>query len=263
MDDVDAGALKDLARRLTDLLKLKTLPVGLKMFENAAGLDAIAGLRRPPAGQVFSTCQLLTQARIAGLTLGIVSDNLLPNATCGAVLGLSTLTEDRRSGQQKTGIWFDNQEAAAAHQAGMPTIPHGKYQALAISPLRSGRLDPPDIVFFAANPAQMILLFNGLQRRTYRRYRFEITGECSCADLLAHAVTTREVSLSLPCYAERRFGGIADDELLISMPPADLVNAVEGLEGLAKVGLRYPILPYGTNVDFRQGLTHNYGGKGG
>ena len=93
--------LKDLARRLIDLLKLKSLPVGLKMFENAAGLDAIAGLRRPPAGQAFSTCQLLTQARIAGLTLGIVSDNLLPNVTCGAVLGLSMLTEDRRSGQQE------------------------------------------------------------------------------------------------------------------------------------------------------------------
>jgi hypothetical protein len=39
----------------------------------------------------------------------------------------------------------------------------------------------------------------------------------------------RKVSLSIPCYAERRYGGVADDEMLMACPPEDLQRAVTGL----------------------------------
>ncbi|MEZ5342114.1 MAG: hypothetical protein R2706_11905 [Acidimicrobiales bacterium] len=45
----------------------------------------------------------------------------------------------------------------------MHTVEYGKYQAMAVSPLVTGRLDPPDIAMIYATPAQMILLINGLQ----------------------------------------------------------------------------------------------------
>src|SRR6185295_2772547 len=74
------------------------------------------------------------------------------------------------------GVWFENREAAAAHQAGMSRVPPGRYNGLAVSPLRTARLDPPDVCLFYGNPAQMILFINGLQWRNYRRYDFSITG---------------------------------------------------------------------------------------
>ena len=43
--------------------------------------------------------------------------------------------------------------------------------------------------------------------------RAEICCESACADSWGHALKTREVSLSIPCYAERRYGGVADDEI--------------------------------------------------
>lgn len=125
------------------------------------------------------------------------------------------------------------------------------------------RLDPPDICLFYATPGQMILFINGLQRDNYRRYDFSVTGESACADSWGHALATRETSLSIPCYAERRYGGVADDELLMACPPEEFARGVAGLEGLYKVGLRYPIMPYGSSADPAEGLSASYGSGGG
>ena len=85
-----AEELRGLAQELTELLRLRTLPIGVRLFEDPAALDAIPGLRRPKKGAEFSTCQLVTQARIAGLTLGsslitlltVCSDTPASAATC-------------------------------------------------------------------------------------------------------------------------------------------------------------------------------------
>ncbi len=49
----------------------------------------------------------------------------------------------------------------------------------------------------------------------------------------------------MPCFAERRFGGVADDELLMALPPACLPGVVEGLRQLNRNGFRYPFSPWG------------------
>lgn len=255
---LDAPALRDLAARLTELLRLRTLPIGMKLFEDAAAMDAVPGLRRPTAAQHFTTCQLVTQSRIGGLTLGIVGENVMPGGNCGAVPGIAPLSHEHGSGERMDGVWFQNREAAAAHQRSMPRVAAGRYQGLAVSPLRTARLSPPDIVLFYATPGQMILFINGLQWRSYRRYGFEVTGESACADSWGRALATREVCLSIPCYAERRYGGVADDEMLMALPPAELARAVEGLEGLSRAGLRYPILPFGVNADPMAGMARSY-----
>ena len=258
---IGAERLKELAADLVGLLKLRTLPIGLKLFEDLAEMERVPGLRRPQAGKRFSTCQLVTQARIGGQTLAITEAALLPFMGCGAVIGLKEPPAFFASGEAMSGVWFENQEAARQHQAQMPRVPAGRYKGLVASPLRMGRLDPPDIVLFYANPAQMILFINGLQWKTYRRLEFSVTGETACADSWGRALATRKISLSIPCFAERRYGGVADDELLMALPPAELEVAIEGLQGLDKTGLRYPILPYGPNSDPGEGLAASYGGR--
>lgn len=114
-------------------------------------------------------------------------------------------------------------------------------------------------MLFYANPAQMILFINGLQWRNYRRIGFSVTGETACADSWGRALASGEISLSIPCYAERRYGGVADDELAIALPPAEFETGIVGLHGLDKAGLRYPILPYGTGNDPSAGLAKSYG----
>ena len=258
---LDGSTIADLAAQLSDLLRLRTLPIGMKLFESLDEMAAVPGLRRPAEGKKFSTCQLVTQARLGGFTLGITHDNVPGFSNCGGIIGLNEPSDIYLSGRKMEGVWFQNREASAAHQAQMPRVPAGRYHGMVISPLRSARLNPPDICLFYANPAQMILFINGLQWKNYRRYDFSITGESACADSWGHALKTRQVSLSIPCFAERRYGGVADDEMLMALPPADLARAVEGLHGLSKAGLRYPIMPYGPQAEPAEGMAKSYAGK--
>ena len=141
----------------------------------------------------------------------------------------------------------------------MDVVPIGTYQAMAVSPLSTGRLDPLDICLVYATPGQMILLINGLQWSGYNKLEWGCVGESACADSWGRALHTGEPSLSIPCYAERRYGGVPDDELLMALGPGHLVQATDGMEALSRNGLRYPIPPYGIQSDARAGLGVSYG----
>lgn len=244
-----------LVDELNRLLRLKTTPVGMKLFERVEDLQAIPKLRRPQA--VHTADQIVGMAARLGFTMGITRDDLV-GPQCGAVLGLHPQDDEWRSGQAMAGVWFATVEDSAAHQRAMHTVPHGRYAALAVSPLAGGRLDPPDICLVYATPGQMILLINGLQWAGYQRFDWSVVGESSCADSWGRALATGQPSLSIPCFAERRYGGVADDELLMALKPSDLRKAIDGMTHLAANGLRYPVPPYGLQADARAGLGASY-----
>jgi uncharacterized protein (DUF169 family) len=161
------------------------------------------------------------------------------------------------------GVWYSALEDARAHQAAMECVPDGHFEALAVAPLASGRLDPPDIALFYATPGAMMYFINGLQWSGYKRFEWSVVGESACADSWGRALKTRQPSLSIPCFAERRYGGVLDDEMLMALPPDDLPKAIAGMEALAKNGLRYPFPQYGIQQDVRAGMAVSYPGRAG
>ncbi|MBI2766397.1 MAG: DUF169 domain-containing protein [Chloroflexi bacterium] len=240
---------------LNRLLRLKTTPIGMKMFATKAEMEAIPKVRRPSA--IHTTDQVVAQAARLGWTVGITNDDLV-GAQCGAVIGLHPRDEAWLSGKNMAGVWFETLEDSAAHQAAMDLAPFGTFEAMAVSPLTSGRLDPPDICLIYATPGQMMILINGLQWSGYKKFEWSVVGESACADSWGRALKTGEPSLAIPCFAERRYGGVLDDELLMAMPPQYLPRAINGMKRLAGNGLRYPIAQYGIQSDARAGLAVSY-----
>jgi len=114
----------------------------------------------------------------------------------------------------------------------------------------------------AATPGAMIYFINGLQWAGYKRFDWSVVGESACADSWGRALKTRTPSLSIPCFAERRYGGVLDDEMLMALPPDYLPKAIAGMEALAKNGLRYPFPQYGIQQDVRAGMAVSYPGRG-
>ncbi|HZP44775.1 MAG TPA: DUF169 domain-containing protein [Candidatus Binataceae bacterium] len=243
---------------LSRLLRLKTTPIGMKLFTTVAEMEAIPKIRRPSS--IHTTDQIVAQAARLGFTVGITQKDLV-GAQCGAVIGLHPQDADWRSGRQMAGVWYATPQDAAAHQEAMDVVPHGKYAAMAVSPLASGRLNPPDICLIYGTPGQMIIFINGLQWSGYRKFNWGVVGESACADSWGRALKTGEPSLSIPCFAERRYGGVLDDELLMALSPHFLPKAIEGMKRLAANGLRYPIPQYGIQADARAGLAVSYGTK--
>ncbi|MGE0222440.1 MAG: DUF169 domain-containing protein [Acetobacteraceae bacterium] len=249
----------DLARTASDLeriLKLRTPPFGMKLFERAADMEAIPRIRRPKAIHAFD--QIVGQSARLGWTIGVTAENLV-GAQCRAVIGLGNAKDaEWASGQRMVGVWYSTPDDAQAHQAAMNCVEDGKYEAIALSPLASGRLNPPDIALFYATPGAMMYFVNGLQWAGYKRFDWSIVGESACADSWGRALKTREPSLSIPCFAERRYGGVLDDEMLMALPPDYLPKAIAGMEALAKNGLRYPFPQYGIQQDVRAGMGVSY-----
>jgi uncharacterized protein (DUF169 family) len=246
---------KQVVADLNRLLRLRTTPIGMKMFSDKAEMEAIPRIRRPR--DVHTTDQIVGQASRNGWTVGITMEDLV-GAQCGTVIGLSPRDDDWLSGSRMAGVWYSNKEEAAAHQAAMEVLEFGQFEAMAVSPLASGRLDPPDICLIYATPAQMILFINGLQWTGYKKLDWGCVGESACADSWGRALKTGEPSLSIPCFAERRYGGVMEDELLMAIPPAFLPKVIAGLDALSGNGLRYPIPQYGVNNDVRAGMGISY-----
>ena len=243
----------DLAR----LLRLTPTPVGMKLFETVEQMEEVPRIRRPQ--NKFALDQIVAQARWLNFTLGITMDDLI-GAQCGAPVGLHPNEDggEWRGRTTMTNVWFETDEDSIAHQQAMDVLPSGRYAALAVSPLAAGRLDPPDLVLLYGTPGQMIILINGLQFSGYKKFDFTVVGESACADSWGRALRTGEPSLSIPCYAERRFGGVQDDELLMAIPPRYLPKLIAGLEALSRNGLRYPIPPLGIQADPSESLARSY-----
>lgn len=244
-----------LVSELNRFLRLRTTPIGMKLFKTVEEMEAIPRLRRPK--DIHTTDQIVGQASRNGWTVGITQENLV-GAQCGAVLGLHPADTEWLSGDRMNGVWYGTLEDASAHQHAMDLVEFGTYKAMVVSPLTSGRLNPPDICLIYATPAQMILFINGLQWTGYKKLDWGCVGESSCADSWGRALKSGEPSLSIPCFAERRYGGVMEDELLMAIPPKFLPKIIDGLEHLSKNGLRYPIAPYGVNNDVRAGMGVSY-----
>jgi uncharacterized protein (DUF169 family) len=244
-----------LVGELNQLLRLRTTPIGMKMFERVEDMEAIPKIRRPSS--VHTADQIVAQAARLGFTVGITREDLV-GPQCGAVLGLHPRDEEWLSGKKIAGVWYSTVPEASAHQHAMHTVPHGKYKAMAVSPLVSGRLNPPDICMIYGTPGQMIIFINGLQWSGYKKFEWSVVGESSCADSWGRALSTGEPSLSLPCFAERRYGGVLDEEMLMALSARDLSKAIAGMQALAKNGLRYPIAQYGIQADVRAGMSASY-----
>ena len=244
---------------LQGLLKLRSIPFAMKLFERAADMEAIDRIRRPAS--IHTLDQIVGQASRLGWTVGITSENLVGDQ-CRAVVGLGNAKTDAwKSGEHMKGVWFSTLEDAGAHQAAMNCVPDGQYEALAVGPLATGKLDPPDIALFYATPGAMIYFINGLQWSGYKRFDWSVVGESACADSWGRALTKRTPSLSIPCFAERRYGGVLDEEMLMATPPEYLIKAIDGMKALAKNGFRYPFPQYGVQQDVRAGMAVSYGEK--
>ena len=110
----------------------------------------------------------------------------------------------------------------------------------------------------------MMYFINGLQWAGYKKFDWGIVGEIGLRRFLGPraVLKTREMSLSILCFAERRYGGVLDDEMLMALPPDYLPKAIAGMEALSKNGLRYPFPQYGIQQDVRAGMAVSYPGRG-
>ncbi|MEG3599477.1 MAG: DUF169 domain-containing protein, partial [Actinomycetota bacterium] len=101
---------------LNRLLRLRTTPIGMKMFATRDEMEAIPKIRRPQS--IHTTDQIVGQASRLGWTVGITVEDLVGDQ-CSTVIGLHPRDEEWLSGERMTGVWYETLEDASAHQHSM------------------------------------------------------------------------------------------------------------------------------------------------
>jgi uncharacterized protein (DUF169 family) len=235
-------------------LRLKTDPLAFKRFEKVEELEQIKNVFHIPTQSTF--CQAVHRARVQGLTVGITRQDKVGDR-CLRLFGVKQASEKSMKAEAAmlSTTWFGNPEEAMKQQLETPRVPAA--EAVALAPLSKEKFEP-EVILFYGNPAQIMMLLCGLQKERYERFQFFFIGEGACADSLAECYRTRKPQVSIPCYGERSMGQVADDEISLALPPAEVPRALSGMKKLAKVGFKYPINFIGSQADLEPILSRVY-----
>lgn len=230
------GIWAELSEELKNLLRLRTEPVAFRRFEKAEELDKIKNVVRLQRG--FTFCQVPFLVRVMGQTVGITKEDPIGDR-CTRLHGLRAATEKSMQAEAEmlSTTWFASPAEALQQQRETPRIPVGG--AICAAPLAKEKFEP-EVILIYGNPAQIMMILCGLQKERYERFQFFFIGEGACADSLAQCYVSGKPAVAIPCYGERTMGQVADDEMVIALPPAELGRAVSGMKKLAKIGFRYP-----------------------
>lgn len=247
--------ITELNEELIKTLRLRSVPVAMKFFDDEKEMEAVPKIKVPTDGSIHTACQLIGQAVRYNYTVGFTAA-CLPSYQC---MGTCSLCERElfAGSDHFAGVWYDTSENSVAHQQAMTYSDH-VYKAVAVSPVSSGRLEDAQVILIYLTPQQAMYICNAYQYVGYPPVRCGFVGESSCSDSWTAALVHKELCVTIPCYAERCFGGVLDEEMAVAFPPSCLEKIVEGLRQLAKNGMRYPIAGYGLRHDVRQALGSNY-----
>ena len=221
----------DITGRLTRLLRPQTTPVGMKWVRTEEDLRAIPKVRihdkhLPP-------CTIVSHAAQFNWTSACRAENVHANY-CRGINGMFAPDEKWYSGKMFENVWYDNLDASKAHNRAL------------------------DLCVLYLSPAQAFLFLAGYQYHEYEKLEFTFVGESTCSDSWVRTFLTGKPAMALPCYADKKFAGVGENDLRVTVTPAGLARAVEGLEGLYKSGLRYPIGSYSLTSDILAGLPEHY-----
>ena len=110
-----------LTEQMERLLRLKTSPVAYKRLEKEKELDKIPNVMR--LDRKASFCQAPALARMGGMTVGLIRDNV--GERCARISGLAATTRKQVSWEAKAFAtsWFANVEEARKQMAAYPLAP--------------------------------------------------------------------------------------------------------------------------------------------
>ena len=218
-----------------NFLRLKTLPVGVKLLKDPEELSSTCEILDEP----LTFCQFVTYARTYGRSLGVTRENLVCAVARGN-LGFAyfppNMAERFAVVRTATAGGFEK-----ILKTGLRIEP-GKFQAALVAPLETTPLQP-DVVLLFADGAQMTRLIYAATYRTGERLNIRTAAECgTCGEGVAAAMVKDKPTVSFPCYGTRRFALADDNELIFSFPFRYSQEILKGLEITHKGGFKYPIL---------------------
>lgn len=217
-------------RKLSEILKLRTPPVGVKFSEEKIEIkDAI----RPSKYDLkFAVCQAIAFARFSGRTVVLDSEEFAcPIATLAYNLAVY---DDLKEILVSVG-WLKDRGC----EFELEKIP-GKYKSFVFGDLTRMTLKP-DVILIFATPEQVGRL---IQAKTYfgGTLKASLTSKlASCIEAIVPALKG-DTTIAVPGAGDRVFAAVDENEMIFSMHYGWIDRIIEGLENAGKgANISYPV----------------------
>lgn len=216
---------KKMVKELNGLLGLKGSPVAVKLIKTAHEIPE----SYKKMDEKKRHCEFVQDARLKGSKGYATSNEHLCKGGAG-VMGIEPLPESVATGSMyyKLGN-FETAEGALETVNAIPRSEENYYASL-YAPLDSAEFEP-DVVVLILTPKQALKVSQGFLHKKGGRISSDYSGiQSLCADAVA-AVKERGVpNMTLGCNGSRKFAEIADEEVIIGLPPENLKDVVEALK---------------------------------
>jgi uncharacterized protein (DUF169 family) len=230
--------VNEIGEGFSNLLKLKTMPLGINFFPKTA--DIPAEYKIVEKRKVI--CNLIGFSRYYGIAVAATKEttgNLCVVADIS--LGFGRAPDD--FAERTVGAFARSREETGKMLKGMLSLGEGKYEALGVCPLDKILL-VPDVVQIWGNPMQMLELeYAHTWNHGDGRIELSTNGHGgSCYEVLTWPVIDNKVRMAVADMGDRRHGFAQDDEMILGVPIGELESLYDGLEHTLKTLNRIPIL---------------------
>lgn len=234
----------DHSRKIYDILRLRTLPVGVKFLETKPDESGIPGFRPlRDFRRRMAFCQAAAIVRYYGMPILIGLEDLsCPGAI--VVFGLAEAPEYFMDGSISAGLYAPDKETGSKLDRHIPKLRVGRYKGLALYPATE-EVEEPDVVLIYLTPGQLTKLAAAISYATGEPFRIESIGKAgSCGGVAKAHATGKPVGI-LPGLGDRTLSWTMDDEMAVALPVSLLGDIAGALEKQQQQGvITYPPRPY-------------------
>ncbi|WP_407355940.1 DUF169 domain-containing protein [Methanolobus sp. WCC5] len=220
--------IQRLGKELIDILRIGTSPVAVLLVK--ADEEIPAGI--PRIDENTRHCQMVDNVR----RLGTQFHSLLDDHMCkggAAVMGLTEMSPKLRTGEVYYNLnHFHSLDSAKATMEKVPMVPGNSVKAVVYSPLEKATFTP-DVILIIARPKEIMELSQALLHKSGGRVNAGFAGKQSvCADGVAYPYLSGEAGVTIGCSGSRKYTGIQDEEMIMSIPVDMLESLVESAKAM-------------------------------
>jgi len=219
---------EELEKRLTDSLKPKGFPIGIKLLEEEDDIDEYVAIR--PRNNI-ALCQLLGIARLRGRPMGAAAEEIDGCVFGTRILGLKELPEDMLDGSRWKELAKIDPSVMEKLLKGVHKFDLGKYAVVIAAPLKHFDMleTDPDVIMIYGIPSKIWLLTVAYHDMTGKRLKVDFCGHGACEAIVA-TMETGEPWVTIPCGGSIGFCAIGSDELFMTFKIEHLKIMLDRIE---------------------------------
>lgn len=215
---------KEASDTIKNIVGLKSLPVGVKFFEDDSFQEDFDTID-------CRFCQAVMEPR-QGKTISITKNNIACPAVAAA-FGLKPLTEQLKDGRALRGYGiFRELEVGQKVMQTMPRIEQNRFKSVLVKPLKDFD-EAPDVVIIEDEVEKLMWLALAYLNDEGGRLEFSTSVlQAVCVDACVLPYLSGKINMSFGCYGCRDATDVKSGEAVLGFPYSKLEMVIKNLEYL-------------------------------